>query len=84
MSYVTTTINFEFQCGCGYIARNKTEKGTKLMEKLHSKKCDKYEGTNTTFQNEYTLITNSTTRTRNLVFDSREEFDRMGNRFLLS
>ena len=54
------------------------------MERLHSKKCDEYEKESKTYQNEYVLINNSTTRTRNLVFDNREEYDRMGNRFLLN
>ena len=81
---ISTSINFEFQCRCGYVARNGTEKGAKLMERLHSKKCDEYEKESKTYQNEYVLINNSTTRTRNLVFDNREEYDRMGNRFLLN
>jgi hypothetical protein len=78
------TAEFEFKCLCGYVVRNGTEKGLKLMEKLHSKKCDEYENKSKTYQNEYTKINrNGGRRTTNLVFDNRAEFDAVDNRFII-
>ena len=72
---------YDFECPCGYTASNNTQKSLDLMERLHSKRCDKYEKQSLTYTTELEIVNIKKKRTRKtkLLFDNEEEYIRRTN-----
>ena len=72
---------YDFQCPCGYTARNNTQRSLDLMERLHSKRCDEYEKQNMTYTTELEITNEKKKKTRKttLRFDNEEEYIRRTN-----